>query len=148
MNNFDLLNLECLNYQVRRLSRMLATYYDQQMLAKTGLRYTQFTMLVNIAALDKPPKTILANNMHMDRTTVSRNLEPLVARGLVEEVRVMDGRIRHVKLTEKGGLMLEEALPIWQVAVDKLIQDVGKQTYIDTNNLVRAICAKLDCVRE
>jgi DNA-binding MarR family transcriptional regulator len=61
----------------------------------------------------------------MDRTTLSRNLKPLVASGLVEASDGW-GRSRAVGVTPKGRQLMAEALPLWKAAQDEVHRRFGK----------------------
>ena len=63
-------------------------------LAPSGLKATQFTLLVTSRLSGEATINGLAQRMAMDRTTLSRNLKPLVRDGLLEVCRGGDGRTR------------------------------------------------------
>ena len=61
----------CLN--VRKAARAITQLFDE-VLQPTGLRSTQFPLLVVVALLGEAPVTQLAEELVMDRTTLARNL--------------------------------------------------------------------------
>jgi DNA-binding MarR family transcriptional regulator len=65
----------------------------------------------------------------MDRTTLSRNLKPLVRNGLLEVRSGEDGRTRLVRLTPAGEQALEEAYPLWQQAQQETVSALGEERY-------------------
>jgi DNA-binding MarR family transcriptional regulator len=71
----------------------------------------------------------LAERMVMDRTTLSRNLKPLVRSGLLEMKPGEDGRTRLVRLTPAGEQALEEAYPLWQRAQQQTVSALGEERY-------------------
>ena len=68
----------CLN--VRKAARAVTQLYDE-VLQPTGLRSTQFNLLVAVALAGEAPVTRLAEALVMDRTTLARNLKPCVRQG-------------------------------------------------------------------
>ena len=63
--------------------------------------------------------------MAMDRTTLTRNLSPLVKKGLVKVSVGSDRRSRPIMVTAKGKSTLEKALPYWQEAQSHILDAVG-----------------------
>ena len=115
----------CLDYNLRKASRIAAQHYEQVM-KPCGLRNTQFSLLVATCLMDKPLINDLANALMMDRTTVSRNIKPLERDALLEIIPGQDRRSRHIQLTETGRQRLMEAIPLWQLAHQSLRQKIGE----------------------
>jgi DNA-binding MarR family transcriptional regulator len=113
----------CLN--VRRAARAVTALYDQT-LAPTGLRATQVTLLVALEKTGPIPFTRLAGLLGMDRTTLTRNLEPLRRAGLLSLRPGEDRRVRLAAITEKGRKALGEAIPLWQQAQRRITEGLGQ----------------------
>src|SRR5258708_36933370 len=62
--------------QVRRLARKLSSLYDT-LLSPQGLTITQYSLLANIERAGQLSHTVLAEKVGMERTTLTRNLQPL-----------------------------------------------------------------------
>src|SRR5215831_2957256 len=60
-----------------------------------------------------------------ERTTLTRNLRPLIARDFVRIDGGSDRRVRVVEITEQGIAAAENALPYWQKAQLELTSKVG-----------------------
>src|SRR5215217_5827709 len=73
----------CACANLRRAARAVTQVFDEA-LAPSGLRATQFTLLVTSRLMGESTINELAEKMAMDRTTLSRNLKPLVRSGLLE----------------------------------------------------------------
>jgi len=112
---------ECLCTKLRKASRAVTQRYDEA-LAHTGIRSTQFSVLVGLAHAPEVRLSRLAEALVMDRTTLTRNLVPLVRDGLVEERPAADGRVRLFALTGKGKKRFERALPAWRVAQSQMLR--------------------------
>lgn len=100
----------------QRAARTLARRYDEA-LRPIGLTSHQFS-LMSALLLDRPlPLTQLAQLLGLDRTTLTRNLAPLEARGLVEtRADPDDRRVRGLTLTATGRRLLAQAVPLWRRA--------------------------------
>jgi len=137
---------DCTAAGVRRASRALSSLYDEA-LAPTGLRGTQFSLLVAVSVAGEMPVTRMASILGLDRTTLTRNLVPLHADGLLESAPTRDRRIRLVRLTAKGRSALEQALPLWDRAQRHVISALGEPRWrklIDELTAVTAIAAPAD----
>lgn len=105
----------CLNAKLRRATRAIGRKYDAA-LKPAGLKSTQFTLLAVFAYHDALSMTKLADTMGMERTTLTRNLQPLVRAGWLEQTGEKDARIRMVRMTASGRTTLNEATPLWEAA--------------------------------
>jgi DNA-binding MarR family transcriptional regulator len=120
----DEIAISCACFNVRRTARAVTQLYDR-MLAPTGLRATQVTLLVALARAGAIPFTRLAAVLGMDRTTLTRKLTPLQRDGLLT---LGPGPVRRVKLasiTGKGRKQLEQAVPLWQRAQRQITDGLG-----------------------
>ncbi len=118
----DLTACTCAN--LRKAARAVTQVYDQA-LRPTGLKVTQFTLLATLSNRGDLPLSRLAAALVMDRTTLTRNLKPLVGKGLVRIVQDEDLRVRRISLTDAGGNCLSRALPNWRQAQSRLVEALG-----------------------
>jgi DNA-binding MarR family transcriptional regulator len=114
----------CACNQLRRTARAVTRLYDEA-LRPSGLRITQFTLLVAVAMGEPVPITRLADALSLDRTTLARDLEPLTGRGLVEITAGEDRRMRVVRLTRQGREALGRAYPLWRRAQARIVEGSG-----------------------
>lgn len=115
----------CVCGRLRRASRALTQLYDDAM-APCGLRVTQFSLL---RALDRegPMRiTALAGASMLDRTAISRALDPLVAQGLVKVAAGRDARTREASLTRAGKAALGKATAYWARAQQEVHRRLGE----------------------
>jgi len=103
----------CACIRLRRASRALTQLYDDVM-GPTGLHLTQYALLNTISRHGTIRITALAAAQLLDRTALSRNLDPLVARGLVAVAPGRDARTREVSITRDGETARKAARPYWQ----------------------------------
>jgi DNA-binding MarR family transcriptional regulator len=106
--------LGCTCFKLRKLTRTMSRLYDQH-LAATGLKTTQYSVLVN-AARGALPVAELAERLGTERTTLTRNLKPLLDAGWVELLPGLDARQRIVTITAAGRAKVQSAYPSWRAA--------------------------------
>jgi DNA-binding MarR family transcriptional regulator len=125
MMNANEIRNSCACLQARRRARMLTRAYDE-ILAPSGIKITQLGLL---SCLLEEPVLIgaLADELDLDRTTLTRNLVPLEKQGLIAIVVGKDARSRSVSITTNGKLALKRALPLWQKAQDQYSQSEKKR---------------------
>src|SRR5580765_3902141 len=76
--------LACSCFAARRTARTITQHYEQH-LKPTGLTATQFTLLALLAIGGPQPLSRFAGQLGAERTTLTRSLRPLRARGWVTE---------------------------------------------------------------
>jgi DNA-binding MarR family transcriptional regulator len=108
---------QCACAAMRRASRAITHHYDAE-LRSSGLRNTQFTLLATLAQTGPMSMIRLAAFLSLERTTLTRNLKPLLRDGLVALREEKDGRVRAIAITEKGETTARNAYPLWKKAQD------------------------------
>jgi len=130
---------ECHCLAVRRAARQVTRFYDR-VLQPSGLRTTQFSIL---ASLHKSgPMTInhLAEALALDRTTLGRNILPLLRDGLVvANRRNQDRRSKSVHVTGTGAARLKMALRLWSEAQTRLEAAFGAPRVLALRTLLREL---------
>src|SRR3974377_2175462 len=88
---------DCNCLAVPQAPRHSTQFYDQ-LLAPSGLRTTQFSILAKLRLLGPMTINALAANLIMDRTTLGRNILPLERDGLTRvETGTRDRRSRGMR---------------------------------------------------
>ena len=118
----------CASTHLRKAARAVTQVFDEA-LRSSGLRATQFTLLVTIRLAGETPISELAEKMAMDRTTLSRNLKPLARKGLLEVRPGEDGRMRLLRITPEGERALGKAYPLWERAQHEVVGALGEDRY-------------------
>jgi DNA-binding MarR family transcriptional regulator len=130
----------CTCARLRKLTRRLTRIYDAH-LADAGIKVTQYSLLANAA---KGERTVseFAAALDMDRSTLSRNLTPLVAQGWVNIAVGADPRSRSISVTPAGRRKLKAALPLWRKAQCEIEAVLGGSGVGDLHrNIERALAA-------
>jgi DNA-binding MarR family transcriptional regulator len=133
----------CAHANLRKAMRVVSQAYDAA-LRPSGLRATQFTLLAVLAGRGELPLTKLSEILVMDRTTLTRNLKPLLAQGWLEIGREKDERIRLISITDDGRRIVAEATPLWQVAQNRVTEGIGD---IRLSGVIDDLNALVDAVR-
>ena len=128
----------CVSYRLRRAARKAARFYDDA-LRPSGLRNTQFTLLASLNRLGETSIGDLSEELAIDGTTLTRNLEILVRRGLVENIAAEDARVRNVRLTGLGKETYEEAVPLWREAQQHLLEALEPKRWTGMRAQLRKI---------
>lgn len=128
----------CLSMALRQAARTLTQRYDAAF-SGNGIRSTQFSLLVALAQAPSVPLSRLARAVVMDRTTLTRNLAPLVRRGLVAESGAKDKRVRSYALTVRGKQLLTRAVPDWKDAQARILRLLTKEEAAQLRRILRTV---------
>ena len=101
--------------------------FDQAM-KSVGLTGTQFSLLVAIGAGQYGSISELGERLHIEKSTLSRNLRPLIDAGLIEKDDSALGRAIILRLTEDGKTRLSDAYPVWETVQARLEENLGEDS--------------------
>ena len=105
----------CSSLKLRQLSRRVSQLFDAEV-GSAGLKTTQYSLLSHVVRLGPVRPGQLAAVMEMDASTLTRNLQPLIAQGWVQVGPGEDGRSRQVDATPAGRAKQALARKAWQRA--------------------------------
>jgi DNA-binding MarR family transcriptional regulator len=134
----------CACFNLRKASRAVTQLFNAE-LQPSGLRSTQFVLMVVVRAEEPVSLPRLARALVMDRSTLSRNLKPLERRALVEVTRADEGRGATVHLTRKGLELLAETVPLWEAAQRRFVGSMGEDRW---GSLLSALAATVPATVE
>jgi DNA-binding MarR family transcriptional regulator len=134
----------CACGSLRRASRLITQVYDN-FLQPSGLKITQFIMLMSVKILGPITITKLAQKLLMDRTTCTRNLKNLKEKNLINFEQSEDRRMKKIVLTDQGNEILEQAIPFWEKAQNFLLDKVGENQMA---SLVKDLSRTVSIVRK
>jgi DNA-binding MarR family transcriptional regulator len=127
----ELIAGECLAVRVRTLNRAVSALYDDA-LRPHGLRVGQLNLLVAVARMGTARPGDLCRLLHMDKSTLSRDVEVLRRHGWLVADQT-GGRSRPLRITPVGRALLERVAPAWrqtQEQARKLIGDDGAEAVL------------------
>jgi DNA-binding MarR family transcriptional regulator len=116
----------CSSQKLRQLSRRVSQHFDH-IVGAAGLKTTQYSLLSNVVQLGPIRPGELADRMEMDASTLTRNLQPLVAQGWIEVGPGDDARSRYVTATESGRVKRAQAQKDWKRAQLAFNERIGTQ---------------------
>jgi DNA-binding MarR family transcriptional regulator len=132
----------CTNLKLRQLDRVVTRHYDAYV-AATGLRNTQYSLLSHVVLMGPIRPTDLAQRMGLDASTLTRNLQPLVARGWLRQGPGEDARSRLVEASAEGRLKRLEAQRAWKQAQLALNERLGAKRVAALHALIDECMGRL-----
>jgi DNA-binding MarR family transcriptional regulator len=120
---------DCIATRLRMANRVITKVYDDA-LRPLGLTVTQMSMLVVAEDRGLIRQSEVGAELHLDDSTLSRNLERMRASGWLEEMSGGDARVHSFRLTKGGRALLDKTIPAWRRAqgeAQRLLGDGGVQ---------------------
>ena len=133
----------CTNLKIRQLDRMVTRFYDRH-IAESGLKNTQYALLSHVVKLGPIRPIDLARRMQMEASTLTRNMQPLVAQGWLKIGAGGDARSRLVEVTEAGQAKQAEVQRTWKEAQLALNERLGVHRVAELHELLDACIECLD----
>lgn len=127
----------CLMGRARLLARVLTGIYEEQ-LRPFGLKASQLNLLIVVAQAGPLRRSEIGRAIHLDASTLTRNLAVMLSNGWIEEVQDhADGRGQPLRITKSGDALLAEVAPVWRKAQQKaqeLLGADGTSVLMDVSN--------------
>lgn len=105
----------------------MSRHYDAVMGAMAGLKTSQYSLLSHIEVLGPLRPSDLAREMGLEPSSLTRNLQPLVAQGWVTVAAGEDARSRLISLTPAGQAKRGQARQAWKKAQLAFNDKLGAQ---------------------
>jgi DNA-binding MarR family transcriptional regulator len=122
----DRIASECVAGRLRMLNRVITNIYDDAF-RPLDLKVSQISILVATAKLGTARPTEVCEHLHLDVSTLSRNVERMKARGWLEVVPEEDARSQPFRLTAQGKRLIEKAIPAWEKAQQQASELLGSE---------------------
>ncbi|HWR07087.1 MarR family winged helix-turn-helix transcriptional regulator [Sporomusa sp.] len=129
----------CMN--IRRASRAVTQFYDD-VLKPSGLTVAQLSLLRHLEMAKIATISNLAKMMRIDRTTLNRNMKPLIEAGFIAVNPGKDSRTREIKLTTAGKNAADKGWALWGESQAALKEYMGE---VDLARLVQLL-SKLEAI--
>ena len=120
----------CASFNFRKTARAVTRLFDTA-LQKSGIRSTQFAILVGIAKSQPVSIGALANLLVIDDTTLTRSLGRLQTEGFIAISNRAAMRQRFLTITAKGERVLARSLPAWRNAQERFVATIGPKYWLD-----------------
>jgi DNA-binding MarR family transcriptional regulator len=115
---------ECVAVRLRMLNRVVTNIYDDA-LRSLDLKVSQMNILVAAAKMGTARPVDVCEYLHLDVSTLSRNVERMKARGWLEVVPDEDRRSQPFRVTSRGHKLLEKAMPAWRETQEQVKKVLG-----------------------
>jgi len=129
---------ECVAVRLRMLNRVITNIYDH-VLRPLDLKVSQMNILVAAAKMGTARPVDVCEHLHLDVSTLSRNVERMKARGWLEVVPDEDGRAQPFRLTPQGRTLLETAVPAWSEAQQQVKKVLGDEFVEQLNQAMKRV---------
>lgn len=136
----------CTNLRLHRLGRRVARLYDEDVRA-LGLKGTQYSLLSYIVTLGPIQPSVLAAHLDLGPSTLTRNLQPLIAQGWVRMEAGENQRSRLVVATDEGRALRAEAQRAWKRSQLALNEALGAERVVRLHALIDECMELLDEAR-
>lgn len=128
-NDVALLSTGCIALNLRRATRIITRRFEDA-LRPVDLTSFQFSALSLLRDGETLSQSALAAELGMDVSTLNRNIQPLLKRGLISSADGMtDKRVRMLSITGDGADLFEKALPFWAAAQRETIAAVDLRAW-------------------
>ena len=152
----------CTCFKLRSLTRRVTQLYDQT-LSPSGLKVTQFSVIARArrkpggagpasgpssGPSSGPTVSELAGALFTDRTTLTRNLKPLVDAGFIKVSSGVDARSKAVCVTPAGEAAFQAARPLWKQAQLRMRSLAGDDQLTALHELIEVILPRIEDANE
>ena len=128
----------CASFNFRRTARAVTQLYDRA-LERSGLRSTQFAILVGIQKKQPVSISALAEVLTIDQTTLTRSLRLLRKESLITISPRSTMRQRFLAVTPEGERALARCLPLWRKAHNEFVTAIGAGYWMDLRNELESL---------
>lgn len=129
---------ECVAVRLRLVNRVVTKIYDDA-LRSLDLKVSQMNILVAAAKMGTARPVEVCEYLHLDVSTLSRNVERMKVRGWLEVVPDDDGRSQPFRLTPQGRKLLEKAIPAWSEAQQQVKKLLGEGIVDQLNQAMKRV---------
>jgi DNA-binding MarR family transcriptional regulator len=117
---------ECIAVKLRLLTRAVTKIYNRE-LRPHGLTVSQMNILVAASYLGQAKQQDICQALHLEKSSLSRDLMRMRERGWVTEAPGDDGRSSLLKVTAHGEKLLQRAFPAWRQAQQQAAELLGER---------------------
>jgi MarR family transcriptional regulator, lower aerobic nicotinate degradation pathway regulator len=140
-------------FLIRRLHQLHCALFLEET-RDFGITPVQFSLMTTLGQRGEMDQNSLALEVGLERTSVAEVLPRMQQRGLLARRRsTADGRVRLVKLTRKGGILLRKMGPAVERAHDRTVEHLDPAqrgsfllqliTLVESNNDIAVVPLRL-----
>jgi DNA-binding MarR family transcriptional regulator len=138
---------QCIAVRLRMLSRGVTRIYNRA-LRPYGVTVSQMNILVAVSCLGEAMQQEICRALHLEKSTLSRDVGRMRSQGWLEELRGKDGRTALLRITLAGRTLLEKATPAWQRAQEQATALLGEREISTFGRAAAALRAQSKAGRE
>lgn len=133
----------CLAGKLRMINRIVTNSYNKT-LRENGVEITvsQLNLLATISKMDKPRQVDICQELGIEKSTLSRDLERLRTQDLITRIPHPEGGPGYLVLTERGLEYMDSMLPVWQKAQNEMKMAMGLEAVEAVNKLAALLKIK------
>ena len=128
----------CIASNIGKANRIVSRIYEEAF-REVGISSPQFALLVALVISPGSTSSEIAETLGSDPSTVSRNTELLVKRGLISVKPGVDRRVRTFSLTEHGESTIQCCVPRWKRAQRAALRKIGRSHWRDIRRSLRRL---------
>lgn len=128
----------CNCFSLRRAARTVTKQYAETM-RETGLQATQYSILAMLSGGERLSISELADDLGLERTSMSRTLRPMEREGLVALSSEGFRRKRAIELTAAGFKRYQKCLPLWRAAQARFAKKYSPEQLNQLHSLLALI---------
>ena len=128
----------CIASNIGRANRIVGRIFEDAF-RDVGISAPQFALLVSLAIAPGSTAGDLAETLGSDPSTVSRNTELMVKRGLIAVEPGADRRVRTYYLTDDGDDTVQACVPRWKTAQRTALKQIGRPYWRDIRRRLRRL---------
>jgi DNA-binding MarR family transcriptional regulator len=132
---------DCIAHRVRILNRVITNLYDA-VLKPFGITVNQTTILAVLDLMSEARPGMIGKELHMERSTVSRNLERMRKNGWIKVTVGHSDPARVVTVTPVGRKLLAALYPEWEKAQAAAARLLGVEGMAAVQTLHEAVGRK------
>ena len=117
----------CVAFNLRRSSQAANRVYLSEM-KNAPVRGPLFSLMMILERRGPSTITALAHEIGLDRTTLTRNLQPLERKGLIN-IEQLNANRKEVSLLPKGSAALAKSAECWRKAQQRVIGQLGEERW-------------------
>lgn len=137
-SDFATLRENCVAANIGKAHRIVSRIYEDAF-REIGVSAPQFSVLVSLMVGPGSSAGELAEALSADPSTVSRNTELLIQRGLIRMEPGSDRRVRTYYLTDAGQQAVSDGVPRWKAAQRSALHRIGRSRWRFVRRALRSL---------
>lgn len=137
----------CAAFNTRKTARAVTSLYDA-VLRESGIRSTQFAILIGIAKSGSVSIGELAETLLLDHTTLTRSLHLMRRAGWLTVSGRASFRRRFVKLLPKGERQLARSIGYWRRVQRAFISEIGEETWRSAQQTLERLATRATAMQD